>query len=175
MVAYNFSPTIQPSTICTLGYNDTTQSTCQGDSGGPLTVIDEDGQITQVGVTSFVSSEGCHVDIPSGFIRPGHYLDWFKTVTGLDFDWTSSTTQAPETTETPGATEAPVTTEAPEATEAPVTTEAPGATEAPNTTEAPDATEAPVTTEAPEITEAPYTTETPETPETRYRNFGTAF
>ncbi|XP_004928982.1 serine protease 3 [Bombyx mori] len=175
MVAYNFSPTIQPSTICTLGYNDTTQSTCQGDSGGPLTVIDEDGQITQVGVTSFVSSEGCHVDIPAGFIRPGHYLDWFKTVTGLDFDWTSSTTQAPETTETPGATEAPVTTEAPEATEAPVTTEAPGATEAPNTTEAPDATEAPVTTEAPEITEAPYTTETPETPETRYRNFGTAF
>ncbi|XP_028032008.1 collagenase-like [Bombyx mandarina] len=99
MVAYNFSPTIQPSTICTLGYNDTTQSTCQGDSGGPLTVIDEDGQITQIGVTSFVSGQGCHVDIPSGFIRPGHYHDWFKNVTGLDFDWTVETTREHDATD----------------------------------------------------------------------------
>lgn len=38
----------------------------QGDSGGPLSIIDDDGQPTQVGVASFVSSSGCHTDFPAG-------------------------------------------------------------------------------------------------------------
>lgn len=38
----------------------------QGDSGGALTVIDDDGIVSQVGVTSFVSGTGCHTDFPAG-------------------------------------------------------------------------------------------------------------
>ncbi|VVC97829.1 unnamed protein product [Leptidea sinapis] len=36
-----------------------------GDSGGGLTVEDIDGQPTQVGVSSFVSSGGCHTEVPA--------------------------------------------------------------------------------------------------------------
>ncbi|CAD0204366.1 unnamed protein product [Chrysodeixis includens] len=103
--AFGFSPIIQPSTICAASYNVTSQSTCQGDSGGPLTIVEDDGIITQVGVTSFVSITGCHTDIPAGFIRPGHYHDWFTEVSGIDFDFEQT---EPETTEDPedGTTEA---------------------------------------------------------------------
>nr|ACR16001.2 serine protease 47 [Mamestra configurata] len=117
--AYGGSSIIVDSTICTRGNDNPTQSTCQGDSGGPLTTIDDDGAITQVGVTSFVSGLGCHAGIPSGFIRPGHYLDWFEEVTGIDFDWEyepePDTTVAPEDdiTDAPDAPEED-TTDAPE-------------------------------------------------------------
>ncbi|XP_004928980.1 collagenase-like [Bombyx mandarina] len=82
---------VQDSTICASGYNVTSQSTCQGDSGGGLTVVDVDGQVSQVGISSFVSSTGCHTDYPAGFIRPGHYHDWYLEVTGIDFDWKPET------------------------------------------------------------------------------------
>ncbi|KAJ8712913.1 hypothetical protein PYW08_008217 [Mythimna loreyi] len=101
--AYGGSNIIADSTICTRGYYSPTQSTCQGDSGGPLTIIDDDGAITQVGVTSFVSGLGCHAGIPSGFIRPGHYLGWFEELTGVNFDWEyETTTEAPEDVTTEG-------------------------------------------------------------------------
>ncbi|XP_068623296.1 collagenase-like [Battus philenor] len=105
------------STICASGYNVTSQSICQGDSGGPLVVIDVDGLPTQVGITSFVSSRGCHVDLPAGFVRPGHYHDWLTEVTGYDFDFVPvPTTEEPEPEET--TTEEPepeeTTTEEPE-------------------------------------------------------------
>ncbi|KAJ8711248.1 hypothetical protein PYW07_008490 [Mythimna separata] len=110
--AYGGSSIIVDSTICTRGWYNTTQSTCQGDSGGPLTIIDDDGEITQVGVTSFVSGLGCHAGIPSGFIRPGHYHDWFTEVTGVEFDWEyepeePSTPEGSEeeSTEAPGSDE----------------------------------------------------------------------
>ncbi|CAH0758452.1 unnamed protein product [Diatraea saccharalis] len=86
-LSFGGSSIIQPSTICASGYNDTTQSTCQGDSGGPLTVIDQDGKPTLVGVTSFVSNQGCHVDLPAGFCRGGFYHSWYTEVTGINFDW----------------------------------------------------------------------------------------
>ncbi|KPI99023.1 Collagenase [Papilio xuthus] len=74
------------STICASGYNVTSQSTCQGDSGGPLLVEDVDGQLTQIGISSFVSGTGCHTDFPAGFIRTGPYHEWISEVTGLNFD-----------------------------------------------------------------------------------------
>ncbi|KAM3957882.1 collagenase-like [Aphomia sociella] len=96
--AYGGSSTVQDSTICASAYNVSSQSICQGDSGGPLTVVDDDGEISEVGVSSFVSSTGCHTDFPGGFIRPGHYHDWYYEVTGINFDWEYS---PPTTTVTP--------------------------------------------------------------------------
>ncbi|XP_063541603.1 collagenase-like [Cydia strobilella] len=81
------SSIVVDSTICASGYNVTSQSTCQGDSGGPLVELEEDGKYTLVGIASFVSSLGCHADMPAGFIRPGHYHDWITDVTGINFDW----------------------------------------------------------------------------------------
>ncbi|XP_023938043.1 collagenase-like [Bicyclus anynana] len=88
--AFGGSSIVVDSTICAGAYNVSSQSTCQGDSGGPLVVIDYDGVPTEVGVTSFVSSSGCHTDFPAGFIRPGPYHKWFTEVTGIDFDWQPS-------------------------------------------------------------------------------------
>lgn len=78
---------VQDRTICAEYYNDTAQSSCQGDSGGPLTVVDEDGQITMVGIVSFGSSAGCNSPFPSAYVRPGHYHEWIAEVTGINFDW----------------------------------------------------------------------------------------
>ncbi|GBP64693.1 Lysostaphin [Eumeta japonica] len=167
--AFGFNPIIVDSTICARGYNVSSQSTCQGDSGGPLTVIDEDGELSQVGVASFVSSSGCHTDVPAGFIRPGHYHDWITEITGLNFD----VSRPDPTTETPEETTVVETTEAPEGTStdgsqetttAPIeTTAAPiGTTAAPaETTAAPiETTAAPAeSTAAPiETTSAPIET-----------------
>ncbi|XP_026333811.1 collagenase-like [Hyposmocoma kahamanoa] len=84
---YGGSSIIADSTICGRYYNVTSQSVCHGDSGGGLTVVDDDGEISQVGISSFVSSQGCHVIIPAGFARPGHYHSWYTEVTGINFDW----------------------------------------------------------------------------------------
>ncbi|KAG6443059.1 hypothetical protein O3G_MSEX002683 [Manduca sexta] len=84
---YPTSRVIQEQTICAGYYNYTSQSSCQGDSGGPLTILEEDGQPTIVGVVSFGHVRGCNNEIPSGYVRPGHYHDWFTEVTGIDFDW----------------------------------------------------------------------------------------
>ncbi|CAH2093412.1 unnamed protein product [Euphydryas editha] len=83
---------IHPQTVCATYYNNTIQSSCQGDSGGPLTIVDEDGELTQMGIVSFGSSFGCSSFFPSAYVRPGHYHDWIYDVTGIDFDWSSSTT-----------------------------------------------------------------------------------
>ncbi|KAJ0173326.1 hypothetical protein K1T71_011502 [Dendrolimus kikuchii] len=96
-VAFNFSPIVVSSTICASYYNVTSQSTCQGDSGGPLTVVDVDGETTQVGISSFVSATGCHTEIPAGFARPGHYHEWYEEVTGINFDWVPTVDPEPET------------------------------------------------------------------------------
>ncbi|KAM3955749.1 collagenase [Aphomia sociella] len=78
---------VQDRTVCAEYYNDTAQSSCQGDSGGPLTFVDEDGQITMIGIVSFGSSAGCNSAFPSAYVRPGHYHEWITEVTGIDFDW----------------------------------------------------------------------------------------
>ncbi|CAF4804915.1 unnamed protein product [Pieris macdunnoughi] len=81
------SSIIVDSTICAAHYNVTSQSVCQGDSGGGMTILDNDGELSQLGIASFVSGSGCHTEVPAGFIRTGHYHDWYTEVTGLNFDW----------------------------------------------------------------------------------------
>ncbi|XP_059054839.1 collagenase-like [Achroia grisella] len=117
LIAFGGSSIIVESTICASAYNVSSQSVCQGDSGGPLTVVDDDGQLSEVGVASFVSSAGCHTDHPAGFIRPGHYHSWYYEVTGINFDWelveTTTSTPEPEIVETttPGPATEDTTTE----------------------------------------------------------------
>ncbi|XP_037939616.1 serine protease 3-like [Teleopsis dalmanni] len=55
-------------------------STCQGDSGGPL-VLESDRIL--VGVTSFVSSNGCASGAPAGFARVTNFLPWIKEISGI--------------------------------------------------------------------------------------------
>nr|ACR15984.1 serine protease 25 [Mamestra configurata] len=87
---YPGSQVIKDETICAGYYDNPSQSSCQGDSGGPLTIEDADGKRTQVGIVSFGSNAGCNSPWPSGYVRPGHYHDWFTEVTGIDFDWISN-------------------------------------------------------------------------------------
>lgn len=66
-------------TLCVVGWDNPNQSTCQGDSGGPLVVYDDDlDESIQVGVVSFVAKKGCEAQIPTGFVRVSHYLDWIN-------------------------------------------------------------------------------------------------
>lgn len=52
----------------------------QGDSGGPLVLAEEDGILSQIGVVSFVSNRGCSSKDPSGYVRPGFFLDWIASL-----------------------------------------------------------------------------------------------
>ncbi|PSN56184.1 hypothetical protein C0J52_01417 [Blattella germanica] len=67
--------------ICTSGTGG--KGTCNGDSGGPLTVLESDGQITQVGIVSFGISFGCEIGWPLAFARVTYYLDWIAATTGI--------------------------------------------------------------------------------------------
>ncbi|KAH8341601.1 hypothetical protein KR059_011634, partial [Drosophila kikkawai] len=55
------------------------KSTCSGDSGGPL-VLHDGGRL--VGVTSWVSGNGCTAGLPSGFTRVTNQLDWIRDNSG---------------------------------------------------------------------------------------------
>jgi len=60
------------------------KSSCNGDSGGPLVVRQTDGSYMEVGVVSYGSQEGCQKGIDAAFSRVTEYLDYIKTVTGID-------------------------------------------------------------------------------------------
>ncbi|KAJ8918105.1 hypothetical protein NQ315_011562 [Exocentrus adspersus] len=62
---------VQPSKLCTYGFG--TVGGCSGDSGSPLVV-----GFTQVGITSFVSSNGCESGDPTGFTRISYYIPWIR-------------------------------------------------------------------------------------------------
>ncbi|KAJ3656027.1 hypothetical protein Zmor_015132 [Zophobas morio] len=66
--------------ICAAGnYNE---GICIGDTGSPL--IDHQtlwGTPTIVGISSFMSANGCENTDPSGYTRTYYYIDWIKNVT----------------------------------------------------------------------------------------------
>eukprot|EP00091_Calanus_sinicus_P024521 TRINITY_DN884_c0_g1_i6.p1 TRINITY_DN884_c0_g1~~TRINITY_DN884_c0_g1_i6.p1 ORF type:complete len:329 (+),score=120.54 TRINITY_DN884_c0_g1_i6:156-1142(+) len=57
---------------------------CNGDSGGSLNMRQEaENKWTQVGVASFVSSNGCESGDPHGFTRVAYFGQWIESETGL--------------------------------------------------------------------------------------------
>ncbi|XP_016966494.1 brachyurin [Drosophila biarmipes] len=68
---------VTPGVICAKGLKD--ETVCTGDSGGPLVL--KDTQMV-VGITSFGPADGCETNIPGGFTRVTHYLDWIETKIG---------------------------------------------------------------------------------------------
>uniref|UniRef100_A0A6P4FEV0 Serine proteases 1/2-like n=1 Tax=Drosophila rhopaloa TaxID=1041015 RepID=A0A6P4FEV0_DRORH len=67
-------------TICTRTVDG--KSICGGDSGGPL--VTHDGN-KLVGVSNFVSSNGCQSGAPAGFQRVTYHLDWIRDHTGISY------------------------------------------------------------------------------------------
>lgn len=63
--------------LCAKGLKD--ETVCSGDSGGPLVLK---GTQVVVGVTSFGPADGCETNIPGGFTRVTHYLDWIDSKIG---------------------------------------------------------------------------------------------
>jgi len=78
--AQTYGSTIASSTLCAATPGG--KSTCNGDSGGPY-AMNMGGKLTQIGVTSFVSSAGCESGKPAGFVRVTSFRDWIKTNTGI--------------------------------------------------------------------------------------------
>ncbi|KAJ3632566.1 hypothetical protein MTP99_009566 [Tenebrio molitor] len=67
--------------VCVAGdYNNKTR-TCSGDSGGPLVQYYGSDLSVIVGISSFVSGNGCESSDPSGFTRTYPYNDWIKNIT----------------------------------------------------------------------------------------------
>lgn len=68
-------------------------SVCQGDSGGAL-VIRKDGDnlggdkgdFIQIGITSFISVEGCTVKLPQGFTKVASFLEFIEEITNIPID-----------------------------------------------------------------------------------------
>ncbi|XP_043064510.1 serine protease 1-like [Drosophila ficusphila] len=72
------SSVVTSGVICVASTNKV--STCQGDSGGPLALNSQ-----LIGVTSFVSSNGCEKNKPAGFTRVTSYLIWIKSNSGVSY------------------------------------------------------------------------------------------
>jgi secreted trypsin-like serine protease len=67
--------------LCVDGnYNE---GTCNGDTGSPLVVVVALGNAQLVGVSSFISGNGCESTDPSGYTRVYPYVEWIKNVTNI--------------------------------------------------------------------------------------------
>lgn len=53
----------------------------KGDSGGPLVIKTANGEIIEVGLTSYGIIWGCELNYPSAFTRISSYADWIATNT----------------------------------------------------------------------------------------------
>ncbi|KAH0807464.1 hypothetical protein GEV33_015327 [Tenebrio molitor] len=73
-----FGNQVNDNMVCVAGNNN--EGTCRGDLGSPL--IQYVGpMVFNVGVASFISSNGCESSDPSGFTRTYSYFDWIHNVT----------------------------------------------------------------------------------------------
>ncbi|KAI5643312.1 trypsin domain-containing protein [Phthorimaea operculella] len=64
---------VRSSTLCTNGFGGV--GICTGDSGGPLTIRYQDKDFL-MGVSSFVSRDGCEIGLPSAFSRVTSHIPW---------------------------------------------------------------------------------------------------
>ncbi|CAB4993477.1 unannotated protein [freshwater metagenome] len=51
---------------------------CFGDSGGPLIAMNS-GQASVIGITDYISSKGCDVDVPTVFARVKYYIPFIQS------------------------------------------------------------------------------------------------
>ncbi|CAB3364405.1 Hypothetical predicted protein [Cloeon dipterum] len=77
-----FGPNIVPCQMC-IDTKFGSSGICSGDSGGPLIITEDDGNVTQVALSSFFSSAGCESGSPHGFTRLTCYLSWLETYGGV--------------------------------------------------------------------------------------------
>jgi secreted trypsin-like serine protease len=73
-----FGNQVNDNMVCVDGnYNE---GTCRGDLGSPL--VQYGGSVTyHVGISSFISSNGCESTDPSGFTRTAPYVEWINNIT----------------------------------------------------------------------------------------------
>lgn len=74
---------VADSVICAKGYTSKNDSICHADSGGPMVIKNDADQYIQVGIDAFVSTKGCTVGYPSGYVRVGSFLEWISKQTGI--------------------------------------------------------------------------------------------
>ncbi|XP_063913800.1 brachyurin-like [Zophobas morio] len=69
---------VKDNMVCIDGnYNE---GACHGDTGGPLVLMHPRGYAEFVGISSFISANGCESPDPSGYTRVYSHLDWIKGV-----------------------------------------------------------------------------------------------
>lgn len=51
---------------------------CFGDSGGPLIAI-HSGQVSVIGITNYISSKGCDVEVPTVFAKVKYYIPFIQS------------------------------------------------------------------------------------------------
>jgi elastase-1 len=51
---------------------------CFGDSGGPLVAINS-GKVSVIGITNYISSKGCDVEVPTVFARIKYYIPFIQS------------------------------------------------------------------------------------------------
>jgi len=51
---------------------------CFGDSGGPMVAINS-GQVSVIGITNYISSKGCDVEVPTVFARVKYYIPFIQS------------------------------------------------------------------------------------------------
>jgi secreted trypsin-like serine protease len=73
---------IVDSIVCAQSGSAVLKSVCYGDGGSPL-VIDAGTNPVQVGLVSFISTDGCESGHPSGFTRVAAYRSWIRTNSGV--------------------------------------------------------------------------------------------
>ena len=68
---------------------------CFGDSGGPL-IADNSGNLSVIGITSYISAKGCDVEIPTVFARVKYYIPFIQqTINSLVEKFNSEGTNFP--------------------------------------------------------------------------------
>ncbi|KAJ8918109.1 hypothetical protein NQ315_011566 [Exocentrus adspersus] len=86
---YSEPDAITSSIMCSWGNSNNPSGPCNGDSGAPLVV----GNV-QVGLLSFLTSQGCESNYPSGYTRISYYRTWINQNTDLRIVFLSSSTFA---------------------------------------------------------------------------------
>ena len=73
-----FGDYVGPKNICQSG--DEVKGICPGDSGGPLASYGSDGKLVLIGVSSFISGQGCEAVAPRVATRVSAHMNWINYI-----------------------------------------------------------------------------------------------